>query len=92
MNDDEYKKYKHIYAVFISVTSLPLLGVRTNKRMEPHPLVSSFTARIQFLGKVSQVVIVVEVAEGNQILEENSKKNISGKKKKTKQTKTRLPV
>lgn len=40
-------------------------------RMESHPLVSSFTARIQFLGKVSQVVVVVEVAERNEILEEN---------------------
>lgn len=47
--------------------------------MEPHPLVSSFTARIQFLGKVSQVVVVVEVAQGNQILEESSK-NFSGMK------------
>lgn len=47
------------------------LSLSLGIRMEPHPLVSSFTARIQFLGKVSQVVVVVEVAEGNQILEEN---------------------
>lgn len=47
--------------------------MRTKKGEEPHPLVSSLAPRIQFLGKVSQVVVVVEVAEGNQILEEDQR-------------------
>lgn len=33
-----------------------------------HPLVSSLPARIQLLCKVPQVVVVVEVTQGNQIL------------------------
>ena len=33
-----------------------------------HPLVSSLPARIQFLGEVSQVIVVVEVEERNEVL------------------------
>lgn len=39
-----------------------------------YPLVPSLPARIQFLSKVSQVVIVVKVKERNQVLE--AEKNI----------------
>lgn len=59
----------------------PLDGAK--KGEESHPLVSSLAPRIQFLGKVSQVVVVVEVAEGNQILEEDQRYLRDEKKKKT---------
>lgn len=45
--------------------------MRTAAVEETNPLVSSLPARIQLLGKVSQVVVVVEVTERNQILEED---------------------
>lgn len=35
---------------------------------ESHPLVARLSARIQFLGKVSQVVIIMEVKKRNQLL------------------------
>ncbi len=37
-----------------------------------HPLVSSLPARIQFLSKVSQVVVVVKVTHRNQVLKEDN--------------------
>lgn len=37
-----------------------------------HPLVSSLPARIQFLRKVPQVIVVVEVAERNQVLKDEN--------------------
>lgn len=38
-----------------------------------HPLVPSLSARIELLGEVPQVVVVVEVEQGHQILQQERK-------------------
>ncbi len=37
-----------------------------------HPLVSSLPARIQFLSKVSQVIVVVKVTQRNKVLKDKN--------------------
>lgn len=48
-----------------------------------HPLVSTFPPRVQLLGEVPQVVIVVEVEQGHQILQEKKNKVREGKDSQT---------
>lgn len=41
-----------------------------------HPLVPSLSAGIKLLGEVPQVVIVVEVEQGHQILQQERKESV----------------
>lgn len=45
-----------------------VIGIYEILHCESHPIMARMSARIQFLGKVSQVVIIMEVKERNQLL------------------------
>lgn len=50
-------------------------SARSDCHGRSYPLLPSFSARVVFLGKVSQIVVVVKIEEFHQILEGESRRN-----------------